>query len=362
LALGENTAYRSGIFDLGENELDGIAIREIEFRRRLFEESGHRMNLDPFVVEKDFWVCWTLYHLFEITDLQKYLIFRGGTSLSKVFNVIHRFSEDVDLTLDRRLLGFIGDKDPAEASSNRTRQILIDEMIERYREYIADIIKPQLIIQLSSCLGKTGQPWELVMDESDESGFTFLFRYPMALVPQSGFYIEPSVKLEFGCRADPWPTINERIKPYAADMFPDVFKLNPSAGVVAVRAERTFWEKATILHQEAHRPQNKEFPARYSRHYYDLAMLAKSFVRQTALSDLALLENVARHKKLFFRCGWAKYDEATPGSLRLMPPPGRRRDILKDYKKMQVMIFREPPSFEEILDILFELEENINKP
>lgn len=144
--------------------------------------------------------------MFKISELQDHLIFRGETSLSKVFKAIHRFSEDVDLTLDRHLLGFSGEKDPANASSNKKRKVLIDEMIQRYREYVSGKLIPWLHKRFFSCLKKGAQDWELVMDESDESGFTLLFFYPIAIEPQSGFYVEPSVKLEFGCRADPWPT------------------------------------------------------------------------------------------------------------------------------------------------------------
>ena len=345
---------------IGRIILDAVAVRDAGFRRRLFEETGTRMNLDPLIVEKDFWVCWSLNRLFNLTDLQKHLVFRGGTSLSKVYGVIHRFSEDIDLTISKKYLGFEGKDDLSGIKSNKQRDRLISQMVVACGQFVGSDLRRKLDELFAFYLKAGKEHWELLIDENDKDGQTLLFHYPRAVDLISGSYVDPSVKLEFGCRSDPWPTIRAMVKPYAAEFFPDVFKDSQECKVIALKAERTIWEKATILHQEANRAKDCPLPLRFSRHYYDLAMLAQSRFRASALQDYGLLEAVAQHKKSFFRCGWAKYDEARPGTLSLLPPDFRLPELKKDYDQMQIMIFDKSPSFQEIMDILLELESTIN--
>ena len=340
--------------------MDSVAVRDAGFRRRLFEETASRMNLEPLIVEKDFWVCWTLKQLFRLPDQGEHFVFRGGTSLSKVYNVIHRFSEDIDLTVSRGLLGINSDDDLESAKSNKQRDRLIHQMVLACSRFVVSDMLSMLTEILASLLKNSKEEWSVLIDEQDRDRQTLLFYYPAAVEFMSGSYVDPSVKLEFGCRSQPWPTKRVRIKPYAAEYFPDVFGDEKECEVIALRAERTFWEKATILHQEANRSKGSRFPPRFSRHYYDLAMLAKSPIRNSALRDYNLLKDVAQHKKLFFRCGWARYDEAKPGTLRLLPPDFRLPDLQKDYEKMQIMMFGMYPPLQEILDTLLDLESTIN--
>lgn len=345
---------------IGRIVLDGVAVRDAGFRRRLFEETGTRMNLDPLIVEKDFWVSWTLNRLFNLSDLREHLVFKGGTSLSKVYGVIHRFSEDIDLTISKKYLGFEGKDDLAGTKSNKQRDRLIGQMVATCSQFVGADLRRKLDELIAYYLKESKERWELIIDGNDEDGQTLIFQYPGAVDLISGSYVDPSVKLEFGCRSDPWPTIRATVKPYAAEYFPDVFKESQECDVIALKAERTFWEKATILHQEANRAKDRSLPLRFSRHYYDLAMLAQSHFRDNALQDFGMLKVVAEHKKLFFRCGWAKYDEARPGTLRLLPPDFRLPEMKKDYDQMQIMIFDKSPSFQEIMDILLDLESIIN--
>ena len=148
------------------------------------------------------------------------------------------------------------------------------------------------------------------------------------------------------------------IRPYAFDVVPEVFE-NPACEVVAIAAERTFWEKATILHQEAHR--KTQIPQRYSRHYYDLYKLAVSRVRASALADPKLLQDVVAFKQRFYPSAWARYDLAVPGSFKLLPAtPSQVRHLEQDYEEMQVMLFGTPPEFHNILQELKSLEADIN--
>lgn len=172
--------------------------------------------------------------------------------------------------------------------------------------------------------------------------------------------MRPQILLEIGPLASWLPSDSFVISAYAAQKFPDLFE-RIECEVNAIVAKRTFWEKATILHQESNRVKEKPLPARYSRHYYDLAIMAKDSVKDEALADLELLEQVVEFKKKFYRAAWAKFDEAKPGSLRLLPPEFRIDELAKDYKAMGHMIFDKQLSFEEIIETLKSLEDEINR-
>jgi predicted nucleotidyltransferase component of viral defense system len=306
--------------------------------------------MNPAIVEKDFWVCWILKLLFAEPALKNQMVFKGGTSLSKVFGLIDRFSEDIDLVLDWRLLGYEqeGANDPYNANQSRTQQNRYNaEMNAKAVAYIRDTLLPQLNNLFAPISGVVAR-----IDEDDPH--TVNVFYPAAFAAD---YIRPAVRLEIGPLASWVPSSSHPIKAYAAQVFPEAFS-NPDFEVVAIDAERTFWEKATILHQEAHRP--GAIPARYSRHYYDLYKLSESPIRKTALDNLTLLKSVVEFKERFYYSSWARYDLAVLGSFRLSPPDSQLPALERDYRAMQDMFFREPPTFETILTGLAELEREIN--
>ncbi len=344
--------------------MDTIAQLSKRERNDLFQETSVRKgNMSPAILEKDFWVCWTLKRLFSMTAPSARLIFKGGTSLSKVFKVIERFSEDIDLSFNRDDLGFEGERDPKEEMSGRKRDRLLDELKASCESYIADRLMPALIEDFSGVIGKpeTGETsWSLSIDDQDHQTVNFSYPAVVSLVGTAvPAYIRPVVRLEMGGRSDPWPSGEYEIQPYVAEAFPDLFD-SPSCSINTLQAERTFWEKATLLHAEFHRPEGTATGTRLSRHYYDLACLAQSPVRVEAIKDLALLRAVVGHKQIFFRSGWAHYETACPGTFRLIPPVHRLPSLRSDYRKMQEMFFEEPPTFKSILETLEKLERDIN--
>jgi hypothetical protein len=151
------------------------------------------------------------------------------------------------------------------------------------------------------------------------------------------------------------------IKSYAAEEFPIYFK-KAMFSVKTLEVERTFWEKATLLHAEFYRPESQSLPPRYSRHYYDVALMIKEGVGDRGLSDLKLLDTVRNHNILFYSRKWANYDKACPGTFRLLPPSNRLNELKHDYQLMTAMIFADVPKFEYIMDILKLFEDKINKP
>jgi hypothetical protein len=314
-------------------------------RRELFAETAARKGMTPAIVEKDFWVCWTLGRLFAQPDLSRLLMFKGGTSLSKVFNLIERFSEDIDLILDWRVV--VGEVDPLADRSHNKQDALNKTIDAKAVAYIGG----ELLAMISRAVDPVCR-CELAADDLHALNI----QYPAAF---SDAYLRPEVRLEIGPLAAWMPYDSYRIRPYAAEAFPQLFK-QADCAVQAIRAERTFWEKATILHHEANRPENSPQPLRYSRHYYDLAMMANSPVKDTALADLGLLEDVVAFKQRFYPRGWAHYELATPGTFRLLPAGQVLAAIEKDYAQMRNMIFGRYPGFDEIMETLRTLEAEIN--
>jgi len=346
--------------------MDKVALLDKTERSALFGETGAVRGVANTIIEKDFWVCWTLKRLFESQEKDApALIFKGGTSLSKAFGAIRRFSEDIDLSFDRADLGYTGDLAPEkEGISKKQAGKLIEKLVGAVEQHIAEQLLPVLRAAIAKHLGEpTKGEWSLEIDANDRQ--TVNFHYPAALSKEEydGMaYITPRVKLEFGARGDPWPTEEKTIRPYAADDFPDFFD-DPDCTVTVLSARRTFWEKATALHAEMHRPKDSPTPRYFSRHYYDIAMLLDSEDGKAAGSDFEMLEQVARHKAVFFRSGWASYDTARPGTLQLMPSEARLKDLRADYRAMAPMMFDDKPlPFDEILARIQELQDTINAP
>ena len=345
--------------------MDDIARLPASDRSELFgTASSRRGDMRPALIEKDFWVCWTLKRIFALEGPPAGLVFKGGTSLSKVYAAIDRFSEDVDLSFDRSALGFGGDNDPAKATSRQQESKRLEGLSAACRETIRDRFLPRLRTAFAAALGTTPsqETWRLELDRTDTGEQTLLFHYPAGIGERAGAmarYQLPVVRLELGARGDHWPAERSTVASYAAQAIPKPFK-NPSCEVKALSPERTFWEKATILHVCYHRPSGKALPPRQSRHYYDVMKLHEKGIGKKALSDLDLLKSVAQHKAVFFRSADAKYDEAAPGSLRLLPPPSRKKELEDDYAKMREMIFGTPPSMDEILAVIAEIEQQVN--
>jgi hypothetical protein len=196
------------------------------------------------------------------------------------------------------------------------------------------------------------------LDISSQDPNVVRFRYPTATA-NSLAYISPQVVLELGTHAEFVPRDRFTIRSFAAEEFPNLVT-DVDIDVVALLAKRTFWEKATILHAEYYRPPEKPLLQRYSRHYYDIAMLAQGPIRAEALADMPLLSQVVRHKETFYPSAWAQYSRASRGSLRLLPAEARRAALERDYRSMGVMIFGEPPPFGKIMETLAALEREIN--
>ena len=258
-----------------------------------------------------------------------------------------------------RSLGFGGTNEPEAGASNKEKQRRIEALKAACQKKIADELLPALEAAFKAKMGRA-EKWSLRSDEEDPDQQTLLFEYPTSFPPDATGYIRRTVKIEMGARADHWPSETKTVTPYVAEQFPQGFK-EPSCTVKVLSAERTFWEKATILHAEFHRPADKPMPERFSRHYCDFHELVRKGVAKSATMKPELLARVAQHKSLFFKTSWARYGEATKGSLRIAPPAERVKTLRDDYARMQQMFFGEPPEFDQMLEVVGTWEAEFNR-
>lgn len=319
---------------------------------------SQRKGVPAFIVEKDFWVCWLLGRIFSTSSLGGNCVFKGGTSLSKVFGAINRFSEDIDLGLSPASLGW-KESDLDEAPSAEQRRKRVRQLEADCAKMAEDRFLPDLEKAVASGLGKRrgGGAWLSFELEPSTRYPVILFAYPQAA--ERGSYIAPVVKVELGSLTDQRPVGTHPIVSMVAELAAEAFD-DLRAEVVALELERTFWEKATILHAEHHRPAARPMRDRYARHYSDFAALWRHPRGPEMAARLDLLERVRLHKSRFFQSSWASYDTAKPGTLRLSVTEGRLPELRRDYAAMEPMFLAPRPPFAEMLETLRLAERAIN--
>jgi hypothetical protein len=325
-------------------------------RKAAFSKARGEIGLAEDIIEKDFWVCWTLKELFLLDNIKDNLTFKGGTSLSKVYGLIKRFSEDIDISVERSFLGFVGEREPMNVSKKKAKK-LIEELGQECQKFVQNDLLQKLDNIFTAKLSEMGD-WKLKVDDDDNDGQTILFYYPKITKNESD-YIRPVVRIELGARSDHWPVSIQNISPYVVEIMPDKLR-DMNAQIRVLNVERTFWEKATILHQYAHYPEEKIVPERQSRHFYDFYCLLNSVAKEKALANIDLLEKVVAHKGLYFRSGWANYTTAKKGTFKAIPEKRVLEAMEKDYSAMSEMFFEEPPTWEKIIEALKEFETEFN--
>ena len=303
-------------------------------------------------------MCWALAAVFEMPGRLP-LAFKGGTSLSKVYQAIGRFSEDIDLTIDYTALS--GGTDPLtqEMSGNAIKN-LSETLRAAVSAHTHEVIAPYLARVGEERLGTS------LGIEVTENGEGVRIRYPTPFGDAPSYLRDrDSVLLEFGGRNTTLPNERYRVVSYAA-AHTDNLEF-PVAEVIVLSPRRSFWEKATLIHAECHRPKRPSggFGAeRLSRHWYDLARLARQEIGSAALKDRELLAHVVRLKGIFYRSGFANYQACLEGKFRLIPDEPLRVALERDFSAMvsEGMFFEPPGPFATILEELGALEMGLNRP
>jgi predicted nucleotidyltransferase component of viral defense system len=330
--------------------LRGVAKLQIKDRTELFQAAAISMGMQPNVIEKDFWVCFMLDHLFHDSKYKNTFVFKGGTSLSKSYHVIERFSEDIDLILDWRKI--IDDEINPWEERSKTKQDTLNKQINAgAATFYKEELVPQLNLEMKDKLGD-GE-W-ISVDTDDEMVVNFY--YPQIF--ETG-YLRQSVRLEIGPLAEWLPSHETIVTPFAAEKYPDIFSQKETS-VLTIDVERTFWEKLTILHKIANFPEGKTLPVRYARHLYDVYSLGNSWVKESAFNRRELLEKDIAFKQKFYYAKGAHYETATLSSIELLPKDTVLNALQEDYKAMSNMIYGNIPEFEEILEFLKKLQEEVH--
>lgn len=315
----------------------------------VFENTSERLGVSSGIVEKDFWVCYILDYLFNRFEYRNNIYFKGGTSLSKVYKLIERFSEDIDLALDWQALGYSKDE-PYLERSNRQQELFNKRVNDDTVVLINEIWIPQMKKDLKHQLG---DGFKLEVDTYDAQ--TISFRYPQLFEDNS---ILQEIRIEIGALAEPIPSELNTVSSYIAQQFPGIFD-SVTINLKSVNPLRTFFEKLLILHREAHRL-NGNYPTRYSRHYYDVYQMLKTELRNESLNNIELFADVVEFKKKFYPSNWARYDDFYGGGIRLIPSSKAIAIFTEDYSYMQGMIFGDTPTFETILDTLAQYNGELN--
>ena len=331
------------------------------YRKDIFEATADRLETNAKYIEKDFWSCIVLYLIFNcLPDDHPVLLFKGGTSLSKAYDLIGRFSEDIDLTVQRADLGFQGHNDPTTATdlSNSERRRIFEDLRLECSKYIHGDFTQALHGEIC----KISDGCRIYPDKRDRSEQTVFVHYPSLFSGSTDDYVASDIRLEGGARSALEPNSICSISPYITGGATDwILQVD---GIRTFAPERTYWDKLIILHglhcgyRDADRlPTGKD---RISRHYYDAAMISNSEIRQIAFDNLELLDAVRSHNQIAFRQAWKRLEQAVPGTIRLVPQSELREVIERDYEAMQDMFLGEPPEFEWILDRLRETEAIVN--
>jgi hypothetical protein len=336
-----------------------------EERRDLFVGAADRLRTNEQNIEKDFWVCWTLDALFnELEAGGPRLLFKGGTSLSKGYGLIERFSEDIDITVFREDIGQPATFEELEALSGKKRNARLEAIKAACQEYIQGPMLEQLGVLLRQTLqtaNLNANRARVEPDPADPDGQSLLLWYPTATA-EGNEYIRRAIKIESGAKSALDPHASVVVKPYIADDLPD---LDLAVGnVTTVDPSRTFWDKVVILHGLRRwwdrRGELRGGGQRVSRHYYDVYRLLASEIGRKATEDAEMAEDCVRHARMFFNRRDLDLASAVPGSFALTPHDGMLTSLRRDYAAMSGMVFGPLPDFEAVIDAVADLEQKSN--
>jgi len=330
-------------------------------RRDLFAATAVRLGTPAQNVEKDFWVCWTLDALFNGLDAGgPRLLFKGGTSLSKGFGLIARFSEDIDITVFRDDLGTGAPVEDLEVMSGKQRNRHLDAIRTACQSFVSGPLSAQLQ-GIARRLPRTAGPLRIAPDPDDPDGQSLLLWYPTITAPGDG-YVRPAVKIEAGAKSALDPHAPVTVTPYISDDLTG-FDLT-IGGVTTVDPVRTFWDKVVILHGLRRwferRAELRGGGQRVSRHYYDLDRLLRSELGRRAVIDLGMASDCVRHARMFFNRPDLDLATAQLGSFALLPHHAMLDALRRDYAAMQIMIFGDVPSFDAVMASVATLETTVN--
>lgn len=306
----------------------------------MFTQIGVKTNLLPQAVEKDAWVTLMLRMIFT-SDLANHLIFKGGTSLSKAFNLIQRFSEDIDLGIDRKYLGFEGDLSKGQ----------IRKLKRACHTFVSTDLAELLEKQLEE-YGVDKDLFELIVENtqvSDQDPETIKVNYQSLFDDVA--YLPKRVLIEVSARSLIEPNQEVAIKSMVDEQYSETDFAEPEFVVTTTNPQKTFLEKLILLHEEFQKPSEKIRYLRMSRHFYDIGQILNSEYGQVAVKNTTLFESIIAHRKVLTPMKTTDYETLTLQSLNIIPPDGFLENYKSDYKEMQSsMIHGESLDFDTLIE------------
>lgn len=317
-------------------------------KQNIFTETGKQIGLPPFAVEKDWWLTHALAVMFSM-DCSTSLVFKGGTSLSKAWNLIERFSEDIDIALNREYLGFEGEL--IKADIRRLRRVsykyITNEFTQQLREKFALAGFAEVNINYRE------------VENHDQDPLIIEIYYPK--LTEKDAYLKPGLLIEIGSRSLIEPFSNKVLTSFVSEIYSaSPFADNPIT-IPSVTPEKTFLEKIFLLHEEFQRPDPKRRVEGLSRHLYDIERISRTNFAASALSDKNLFNTIVNHRKTFTHVSGIDYKKHNPKEINFIPPDELLPSWERDYNQMQEnMIYGEKLPFRELLERLKELNKLIN--
>jgi predicted nucleotidyltransferase component of viral defense system len=320
-----------------------------ETKRNIFYEISHKTGLPAFAVEKDWWVVKTLDVIFS-TEISEYTVFKGGTSISKAWGLIDRFSEDIDLALDRKYLGFDN-----EMNISQVRKLRKKSFIYISEDFFPSLEKVFHDYGLSDVELKLSKP-----TASDQDPLIIEIHYPSLI--ETSEYIQSRVLVEIGSRSLKEPFTIKNFSTLVGEFYPDKAFADPKISIPTVNPERTFLEKIFLIHEEFQKSRDRIKVNRLSRHLYDIEKIMDTEYGTKALTDIDLYRNIIHHRKTMTAIKGIDYANHMPNKLNLIPPESVISDWEKDYKQMQEnMIYGKSLPFDKLLERIRALNRKINE-
>lgn len=321
-----------------------------ETKIRLYTETSRQIGLpSPSAVEKDWWVVHTLSVIFSM-DCANALIFKGGTSLSKGWDLIQRFSEDIDLVLDREFLGFTGELTKGDIRKLRRKsyQFITETFTEELKNKFYELGFKDVVVKCRE------------VENHDQDPLIIEIYYNK--LTETDTYLKPGVLVEVGSRSLKEPFTQRTFGTFVSQIYTDNLFTDKSITIPVVNPERTFLEKIFLLHEEFQKPSKKIRVERLSRHLYDIEKLSQTEYAEVALQNVDLYDTIVIHRSKFTPISGINYGNHRPENIKFIPPETILKKWEADYQEMKAnMIYGTPLEFDVLITRLMELQERINK-
>lgn len=320
-----------------------------EERIIIINQVSEQTGLIPVAIEKDLWVMIALRAIFN-TEIGKHLVFKGGTSLSKAWRIIERFSEDIDLSIDRSFFDFNGNLNRTQIKN--LRKASCKYINEEFQHLLADKLKEQGVKEFEISI--------LEFEESDTDPIAIELRYKSLIEKQD--YLPPRILIEISSRSLKEPYENRALKSLIGEMYLDADFADKSINIPTVLPTRTLLEKIFLLHEEFQKPKGKKINShRMTRHLYDISKLMDTEFLEKAINDNELYQTIISHRSILTRISWIDYKTHQYKTVNFIPPKSEIEEWKKDYQAMrESMFYGETESFENLIKKITRLNEKIN--